>query len=199
MKIFCQNCNIEFKKHKSSINRSNNHYCSQTCFTQGRNKQFFIKKFVKITPFERFFSKISFENHSNKCWIWTGSKDKAGYGLLRMGKKFIKSHRYAYQLYNGNFDNKLFVCHKCDNPSCNNPEHLFLGTAKENNLDRVNKNRNANQKGSNQTSAILNEKLVLEIRDKLKNGYLAKYLAIDYGVHKTTIADIKHRRTWSHI
>ena len=78
---------------------------------------------------------------SKDCWEWTGSKSKAGYGLFSYNKIKL-SHRISYYLTYGEFDKKLFVCHKCDNPSCVNPEHLFLGTAKDNFEDMISKGRN---------------------------------------------------------
>lgn len=75
------------------------------------------------------------------CWQWTGSKKLNGYGNLMWGGKTRIAHRFSFVLHRGNFDPKAFVLHKCDNPSCVNPVHLFLGDSKANMQDRKKKGR----------------------------------------------------------
>ena len=79
------------------------------------------------------------------CWIWMGQCWDSGYGYLRQrvdGKvKHTAAHRYMYEYYNGPFDKELNVLHRCDNPSCVNPNHLFLGTHADNMKDMIQKNR----------------------------------------------------------
>lgn len=78
------------------------------------------------------------------CWIWTGYKDSDGYGEVRFDKKF-RTHRYVYMLYHNFVPLKTtdFICHTCDNPSCVNPNHLFLGDVQINTADMVHKGRQA--------------------------------------------------------
>lgn len=77
----------------------------------------------------------------NGCWEWQGSRCKSGYGHVSYLGKIKRTHRIYYELLNGKIPDKLFVCHKCDNPPCLNPDHLFLGTNQDNMLDALKKGR----------------------------------------------------------
>jgi HNH endonuclease len=98
---------------------------------------------MKISTLERFEKKV---DKTNSCWIWTASKTN-GYGDFRINKKKVKAHRYAFESYVGPIpEDKPHVLHKCDNPPCVNPEHLFAGTNEDNIKDKFNKGRDHNQK-----------------------------------------------------
>jgi len=77
----------------------------------------------------------------NECWIYRGYKDKNGYPNLKYKGKTFRLSRLCYLIYNGRFDKSKIICHTCDNPSCVNPEHLWIGTYKDNALDRSRKGR----------------------------------------------------------
>lgn len=101
------------------------------------------KYFQAKTPEEYLEQRL---DKSNACWVFTGGKDKDGYGQVqstRVAKDagVTRSHQLAYVAWKGPIDEGLFVCHTCDNPSCCNPDHLFLGTALENNKDMWDKGR----------------------------------------------------------
>jgi len=141
---------------------------------------------------ERFNDKYEPVTESG-CWIWMGSLYPKGYGYFSY-KGTERANRAAYMLFVGDIPEGKIVCHTCDMPECVNPNHLFLGTNRDNSSDMVNKNRQA--KGSKINSCILNEDQVREIR--ASNDSL-EVLADYYGVGFTTIYDAKNYKTWKHV
>lgn len=132
------------------------------------------------------------------CWYWNLSLDSAGYGLFQsVGKKY-KAHRFSYWISKGEIGD-LCVCHSCDNRNCVNPDHLWLGSEKDNYDDMVNKNRRVILRGIRHGCHRLKENQVLEIKRKLRNGVKPRHVAIVFGISDSAIFDIKAGRTWGHI
>jgi hypothetical protein len=94
---------------------------------------------------KRFFWNIDWPEDFDDCWIWP-QNTKSGYGMFGVGGRKVYAHRYAYQIMNGPIPPGMFVCHKCDNPPCVNPDHLFVGTPKDNVMDMYAKGRSIFQK-----------------------------------------------------
>lgn len=136
--------------------------------------------------------------NENDCWICTShSKDYDGYHLFKKEQKTIKIHRYMYEQKYGEIPRGMFACHKCDNPSCINPDHIFIGNVLDNNRDKEKKGRGVRLHGEQNHHAKLTEKEVIEIR---KNTELnQRQLAVKYGVCFQAISDIIRRKTWKHV
>lgn len=138
------------------------------------------------------------------CWEFQGARSGGRYGAFRL-KKFgptLGAHRISYVLSNGPIPEGQYVFHKCDNPACVNPEHLFLGTAKQNWEDAVQKRRISPAKpalGIRNPGSKLTEAQVIEIRSLRGSGEQTKRLAARFGVSKSAITEITTRRTWTHI
>lgn len=137
----------------------------------------------------------------NECWDWVKSLDKDGYGQTTVrnnGKiETKKAHRLAYEFLVGKIPNGLGVLHKCDNRSCCNPSHMFLGTQKENMADRQRKGRQ--NFGSNHPKAVLTEAQVLSIRVFGSLGDTHQSIADRYSVTRQTVTDIINRCSWKHV
>jgi hypothetical protein len=154
------------------------------------------------------------EKHPSGCWLWKFGRTTAGYGFKRINKKFYYAHRLSWELKNGPIPKGLFVCHKCDNPPCANPDHLFVGTCKENVWDALKKGRLHKQaetfrrlwrdsvfkRGENNSGHKLTNEQVIEMRrlhSEEKWGYkrLHRHFKISFGVAQRII----NRKSWNHI
>ncbi len=145
---------------------------------------------------ERFWEKVD-KKADGECWNWLASKNQEGYGQFKIDGKMIKAHRVVYELVNGKIENDLFVLHKCDNPMCCNPKHLYLGTQQDNMTDMVNNNRHAKLKGENHGRAILTLKQVNEIRELYRSRKCnQKQLSLMYNIYQGNISDIINNKTW---
>jgi hypothetical protein len=137
--------------------------------------------------FERKFTK------GDGCWVWNAAKTKNGYGKMtsrRHGKTF-SAHRISYEFYVGEISDGLSVLHRCDNRACVNPDHLWLGTQKENLVDMARKGRQAKQK------LRLDE--VVQIKKLRSDNMKFSDIAARFGVHIGTIEKIIYRQSdaWS--
>lgn len=134
----------------------------------------------------------------NDCWDWIKYKDELGYGQFQfsyLGKKFnYRANRVAFELSNFQIPDGLVICHKCDNPKCVNPNHLFMGTHKDNSDDKVNKNRHAKAETSGRSK--LNWKIVNEIRKIYPINKNTSEISKKYNIDSSTIMNILKGKSW---
>jgi len=143
---------------------------------------------------QRFWSKV---NKTDTCWLWTGCCFSNGYGAFGVNSNNVGAHRYSYMLHKGEIAEGLVIRHTCDVRVCVNPNHLIIGTLKDNINDMVERNRQA--KGINCCNTKLTEDDIREIRIFRGFGFKYDKLANMYGVDKTTIGRIITGKTWSHV
>jgi hypothetical protein len=134
------------------------------------------------------------------CWEWTGTRGEKGYGRLTADGRTVQAHRLAWELTNGPIPAGLHVLHRCDNPPCVRPEHLFLGSNLDNIADRHAKGRNARNRGPACGHAKLTAADVVAIRAAAAQGASNRWLAGRYGVaHQTIWCAIHARGAWSYV
>jgi len=136
--------------------------------------------------------------HLGPCWVWTGTAHLGfGYGLIHHKGRNQPTHRVSWQLEIGPIPDDLCVLHKCDNPPCVRPSHLFLGTRAENIADKTAKGRQ--DKGVQIHFARLNPDKVREARAMFASGSLHREIAERFGVHPATITYLLNGKTWRHV
>lgn len=134
------------------------------------------------------------------CWNWKHAKDRYGRAIVNMGGKVRNAARVVWEQSKGLIPEGMCICHTCDNRSCVNPDHLWLGTVADNQADMQRKGRNRQPKGEAVGTAKLTEKQVREILKKYDEGLVTQTaLAKEYGVNDVTINYIVRRINWTHI
>ena len=148
-----------------------------------------------LSPEDRYWEKVDLCG-PHECWPWLASTNAGGYGRFDKRLGYELAHRYAWFLAYGD-PGLMCVLHKCDNPSCQNPDHLFLGTRDDNNKDRMRKGRGRGAPWYNHNKAKLNpDRVALVRRLYATNRYTLKQLATQFGVSFQLVSQIVRREIW---
>lgn len=132
------------------------------------------------------------------CWLTDLYCNRHGYPKISFNQQPINASHASFQLYNGEIPKGMFVLHKCDNPACINPKHLFLGTQRDNMKDMASKKRSTY--GSKNPTAKLNEEQVLEIKRLLSETNLSQQkIAQLFNVDRKIVSGIKNGKIWKHV
>lgn len=133
------------------------------------------------------------------CLIWPRYKEPTGYGKAWVNGKLCKVHRVAYEFAFGAIPENMDVCHRCDNPGCFRPNHLFCGTAKDNVHDCMEKGRDRKVIGERHHFAKLNSDSVRDIRSNRFPGMSQEAIGLRLGVSQAVISCVIHFKTWRHV
>jgi hypothetical protein len=183
-------------------------FCGKRCYGDAK----------KQPTEERFWPHV---HKTDTCWLWTSGCNEHGYGRISHNRRMELAHRISWMLHNGSIPKGLFVLHRCDNPPCVNPDHLWLGTYTDNARDMAAKGRQVFQRhperaargarngnathpetrprGEQHPSAKLTENDVHAIRKLRGAGRTMPSLAAQFGVIEGTIKRIVYRKIWKHI
>lgn len=162
-----------------------------------------------MNDYTRFISKVN--KVEGGCWLWTGALNNYKYGSF-WGHKQVGAHRWSFEYHKGPIPKGLGVHHSCDEPSCVNPDHLSVGTQKQNIADAIKRNRLATKdrqgskthpekvnKGVKNGNSKLKDDDVREIRILYGFGFSQRELAEMYGVKRSPIAFLLNGKTWKHV
>lgn len=185
IQIKCQSCGKYFAAIPAEVKRGRAKWCSRACYYDRQNTS--IPK--------RFWAKV---RKTNSCWIWTGASYSAGYGIIGTtglnGGRMV-THRLSWLIHYGEIPKGMMVLHKCDNPPCVNPEHLFLGTIQDNVDDMIKKGRHRFL-----GNAKISPEEVRVIRAEYADGKATMAeLAKRYHLGPTAVLNIIHRTRWKDI
>lgn len=183
--LACPQCGLTFLRKRSNLPALKSRpMCSWACRDAARG-----------TPVDMFMDKVSPEPNSG-CWLWTGSATRRGYGHFWVNGKCEKAHRASYRMFVGPIPDGHDVMHKCDTPSCVNPDHLRPGTRLENMSDMWAKGRGKPSPGSRNGNARMTPFGVQYVREMLWLDYTPEHIARKFRVHATTIRRIGRRINW---
>lgn len=165
----------------------------------------YVQCMARMTLQERLDSHLDKSAGPDGCWVWTASKTR-GYGQIGITEngrvRHALAHRVAYELAHGVTLGEECILHRCDNPPCCNPAHLFLGDRKANSDDKIAKGRHRSRSlpGEDHGMSKVTDTIVREMRALYAEGTISQpQLAKRFGIRQSTVWAILHRRTWKHV
>lgn len=188
----CGFCGNPLRKRDWEVRRSSNVFCNRVCMGRANGAHAVLAR-TRESVESRFWGKV---HKTPECWLWTGGHFADGYGAIRHNNKPTGTHRLSWEMHNGPIPNGLCVLHHCDNPPCVRPDHLFLGTKKDNAVDMGQKGRNYFPEDFGARNRKLDETKIRSIRASCDSPAA---LAQEHGVSRRTISKVLNRETWSHV
>lgn len=152
-----------------------------------------------VSAAQRFWAFVPI-GRPEECWEWRGHRGTEGYGVITACGQPWRAHRLSWIIANGDIPKGMCVLHKCDNPPCVNPKHLFLGTRIDNSKDKVAKGRQVHLRGELSGNSKLTDEQVIAIRMAYSNSAITQnQLAKKYRVTEENIKHIIDGKTWCHV
>lgn len=133
------------------------------------------------------------------CWNWTGASNRYGYGRMSVFGKRTLTHRLSWEYHYGPIPSGMNILHKCDNPACCNPEHLFIGTQQDNIADMHQKGRDRSLSGESSAKARLSAEQVRQIRSMYASGVSPSAIGDQFGIKRCHVCNIAKRRIWTSV
>lgn len=149
-----------------------------------------------MTLEDQLLARVEPEPNSG-CWIWIGARHHFGHGSIRREQRSRRAHRVSWEIYRGEIAVGLCVLHKCDNPPCVNPDHLYLGTHLDNARDRESRRRRSMPRGEKHPRAKLTRDDVLDIRRRVAAGEIQRVIGQDYGLTQARVSEVALRHSWA--
>lgn len=181
----CVRCGKSFSRKPSQVRKYGGRFCSRECAVN-----------ENIEPLEQRFWRRVIKKEG--CWGWSGFCNFFGYGQISLPSgNATNAHRVSWELHYGTIPEGMWVLHRCDNPPCVNPEHLFLGTHEDNMRDMAQKNRSP--KGESSPVSKLTDDIVREMRSLRAQGWSQQRIADKFGVSQPLVGMVCRRKIWSHV
>jgi len=212
----CKSCGVERdesefalrKDVKTPVRRKTCRVCQRTAMKGYKQKHAGLAA-CDIND-EGFWSRVDKQGpvvypHLGPCWVWNGPRSDKGYGTWHFSNNsyvLVSTHRFIWTAVNGEIPEELLVLHRCDNPPCVNPEHLFLGSYSDNTQDCIRKGRfviGDRPRGEACNKAKLTEVDVRKIRELSSDGFQQRDIAEQLQVSQSAISCVLRGRTWRHV